>query len=182
LVVDIYVEIDHAGDVGLSENGVVERVESGDHAPVAHYLGVQELAFGHAVLAAQRAFQFGKQFVHADGGQEAETAQIHRKQRDLAPADGAHGGEQGAVAAQHDHQVTAFGHVGPRKTGHTAAVECGRLVDPRGDAAIVQPLEQPRNQRDPGWRVRFGNHPDGPNDGHRGETPCSLRRRGWGYP
>ena len=46
-----------------------------------------------------------------DGGEEAEAAQVDGEQRDLAPPDGARGGEQRAVAAQHDDQIAALGHL-----------------------------------------------------------------------
>jgi hypothetical protein len=60
----------------------------------------------------------------------------------ISAADGAGGGEQRAVAAQHDHQVAAFGNLGARHAG-AAARSGGLLVAAHGDAALVQPLEQP---------------------------------------
>ena len=114
----------------------------------AHHLGVQQLALGDAVLAAQGALQFGIQLVDGDGGEKAEAAEVHREQRDLAPSDGARGGEQRAVAAQHDHQVAALGHFVARHAGDAAGVDtrCPRRMRTR-DAALVQPLDQLGHQR-----------------------------------
>src|SRR5262249_19950996 len=65
------------------------------------------------MLAGQRAFELGEDFVQRDRGEEAEAAEVYRKQRDLAAADGARRGEQRPVATQHDHQIAAFRNVGP---------------------------------------------------------------------
>ena len=94
------------------------------------------------MLAAQRALQFGVEFVDRDRGEEAEAAQIHREQRDLAPPDGARRGEQRAVAAQHDHQVAAFRHLLARQSRDAAGVDGGLFVDADRDAALLQPLDQ----------------------------------------
>src|ERR1035438_957888 len=52
-----------------------------------------------------------------------------------------------------------------------------------GDGALDEGGLEPdldRHQGAGGGCVRLGNDADGFNDGHRGETPCSLRRRRWG--
>ena len=79
----------------------------------------QQLALGDAMLAAQGALEFGIQLVDRDRGEKAEAAEIHREQRNLAAADGARRGEQRAVAAQHDDQVAAFGHLLARQCPST---------------------------------------------------------------
>ena len=178
--VDVNVQIDHAGDVGLAEHGVIQGVIRRDHLVAALDFGVQEAAFGDAMLAAEGAFQFGKELVDGDGGEEAEAAEVDGEERDFAAADGSGGGEQGAVAAEHDDQVAAFGDFMARHAGGEG-VDGGFLIDAGGDAALSQPFEQLGRQLDGGWGVGLGDDSHGLNDGHRGETPDSLRRREWGW-
>ena len=191
LVVDVDVQIDHAGDGGFGEHHIVERLVARDDRAVAAHLGVQQLAAADAVLAAQGALQFGKQLVDGDGGQESEAAQIDGEQRDLAAADGARGGEQRAVAAQHDHQVAAFGHVVARQTvGARRRRRRSLRRSARGCRALRArraAWARHRRGRTAGlemmptvWRMAIA---DGRlNDGHRAGTPCSLPRPEWGFP
>ena len=71
-----------------------------------------------------------------------EAAEVHGKQRDLAPADGARGGEQRAVAAQHDDQVAALRHVFARQAVAAPAYAAVSSSQPHCDAALLQPLDQ----------------------------------------
>ena len=144
LLVHVRVQIDHAGDGGFGQHGVVEGFVGGHHLPAAHHFGGQQLALGDAVLAAEGALQLGVQLVDGDGGQEAQAAEVHGEERGLAPADGARGGEQGAIAAEHDDQVAAFGNFVPRDAAGArwAGVESGLLVDANGHAAAAQPLDE----------------------------------------
>ena len=97
------------------------------------------------MLAAEGALQFGEKFVHADGGEKAQAAEIDGEQRNLAAADGARGGEQRAIAAQHDDQIAAFGHVLARECRFEAAcIGRGLFVGAHGDAARAQPLDKLR--------------------------------------
>src|ERR1035437_580566 len=130
--------------------------------------------------AAEGAPHWGIQLTPRDGGEEPRPAEIDGKQGNLAPPDGAGRREQRAIAAQHDHQVAGFHHLLARQAGDTPGVDAGLLVDAHRDAAVAQPFDQLGYQAAGGGRGRLGNDADGLYDGHRGETPCSLRRRRWG--
>ncbi len=168
---------------GFGEHGVVERFVVGHDFPVAQHLRVQQLAPLNAMLAAEGALQFGEQFGHADGGEKTQAAEIDGEQRNLAAADGAGGGKQRAVAAQHDDQIAALGNVLAREA-FEAVVEIGRglFVGADGDAARAQPLHKLGHNRAGRRRIRFGEDSDCANGGHGAETPCSLPRLGSGYP
>ena len=105
----------------LGEHRIVQRFVGSDGFAVAHHLGAQHAPLGDAMFAAEGALQFRVNIVDGDGGEKSQAAQIDGKQRDLALADGARGREQRAVAAQHDHQVAAFGHIGARNAGSPPA-------------------------------------------------------------
>jgi hypothetical protein len=136
-------QVDDARDGGFGKDHVVERFVARDHRVAAAHLGVQQLASADAMLAAEGALQFGIQFVDGDGGEETEAAQIHGEQGDLAVADGAGGGEQRAVAAQHDHQIAAFGHFRARETVAPRGVDGGAFVVAHTDSAGFEPGQQP---------------------------------------
>src|SRR5579883_2041701 len=76
LIVHVGIEIDHAGERGLGEHGVVEGIVGGDGAAVAEHFGGEQLAARDAVFAAEGALELGVDLVDGDGGQEPEAAEI----------------------------------------------------------------------------------------------------------
>src|SRR5207245_2407559 len=100
----------------------------------------------------------------------------HGEQRNFAAADGAGGGEQRSVAAEHDHQVAAFRNFLARMRLASWGVGGGFLIAARTDAALSEPLDQIGNQLHRRWHIGLRKNADRPNVGHTGEIPYSLPR------
>ena len=110
LLIHVRLQVDHAGDLGLSDDDVVQRLVRLERLAAAHQFPVQHFARHHALLAAKGPLQLRIKLIQRDGGQESQAAQIHRKDRNHAAGHGARRRQQRAVASQHDHQLRAFRH------------------------------------------------------------------------
>ena len=129
----------------------------------------------------KRALQLRIKLIESDGGQEAQAAQVHGKDRDLAAGHRARRGEQRSVAAQHDHQLRALGDLS-RAAARPLLSEIARglVVQPRFNAALVPPRDQFRHD---GGRVRdarLRDDADHFNVWHVRGTPGCLPRPGSG--
>src|SRR5580658_3518364 len=112
---------------------------------------MQHAPRNHALLAAEHAFELGIELIESDGGEESQTAQVYRKNWDLAPGQCAGRSQERAIAAQHDHQLRAFRHLFPGQSGVALEITRGLMVQPRFYAALLPPRHQ--LQQD-GGRVR----------------------------
>src|SRR5262245_20947259 len=98
-----------------------------DAAIAAQKLDFQHLALSDAMLAADRSFQFRKHFVDCNSREKAQTAEVDRKQRNLAAADRAGSRQERTVAAEHDRQIAAFRDLQPGK-GFAVCGVSGRFL------------------------------------------------------
>ena len=82
---------------------------SAQQLPVAVQFHVQQQALLDAKLAAQDGWQDVEGFSRRDVRQKTQSTQIDAQQRNVQSRQDARGGQQRAIAAQHDTQVGAFG-------------------------------------------------------------------------
>ena len=162
--VDGDIEIEHAGQRRLVGDGVVQRALLFGRLSVVDDFRVEHHAVAGAMLAGQHAFEHGVEFVQRDASQKAEAAEIDREDREIVAVHGAGGGEQGAVAAEHDQQIN-FGRHFFAGQGRTVGVQGGRgaRVDEGFDFARMQPIAQRRNDRGHHIRDGFADDAGGPN-------------------
>ncbi|MNH27918.1 hypothetical protein D3C79_880470 [compost metagenome] len=87
------------------QHHVVQRITLADGFVVAAYLGLQQEAVFHQVVAVEHFGDLLFQLVGADVGEEAQVASVDAQHRNVVPGQGAGGAQQAAVAADHDDQV-----------------------------------------------------------------------------
>ena len=162
--VDGDIEIEHAGQRRLVGDGVVQRALLFGRLSEMNDFRVEHHTVAGAMLAGQHAFEYGVEFVQRDARQKAEAAEIDREDREIVAVHGAGGGEQGAVAAEHDQQIN-FGRHFFAGQGRTVGVQGGRgaRVDEGFDFARMQPIAQRRNDRGHHIRDGFADDAGGPN-------------------
>ena len=101
-------EVDDARERALGDHDVVERPgASAATAPRRSVRGMQHHPLVELRRAVEHRFQRVVQFGKRDLGEEAEAAEVHAEDRDVAPGwrDASGHAEQRAVAAEHDDQV-----------------------------------------------------------------------------
>ena len=143
----------------------------------AHEIGTQAASgslAADAVFAFECALELGVEFFDRDRGQEAEPAKVDGKQWDVAAGDGAGGGKQRSVAAQHDDQVAAVGHVVARHRRLARRIGRGGFIGAHRQAAAVQPRQQFRHDLLGLPDLRLGDDSEVPDRTHTAGTLCCL--------
>jgi hypothetical protein len=140
------IEIKHARERGLGDNGVVERLLALDDLTVANQFGLEHHARADAVFSGEDLFEQGNCLVKSYAGHEAHAAEIDGEDGHFALDELARGGEKRAVAAENDEHVHFGGHF--LRAGFffgriEAGGPCG--VEENFNAAFAQPLHDARN-------------------------------------
>ncbi len=137
VVVDVCVEIDHAGEFGFGDDDVIEGGIGADRFAVAPEFAIDHAAAADAMFAGDGAFQFGVEFFFANGGEEAEVAEVNGEDGDIVTGDSAGGGKKRAVTAENDEQFDAFGEFFAAEEFGIASILGGELVAAVAHAAFV---------------------------------------------
>ena len=154
-------EVAHARDVALGDDGVVERVIGGVRRGAAPQLGAQHGAAVELVAALAPAVQGSVEVGEPHLGEEAEIAEVGAEDGRAGGGKGACGGQERAVAAEHDDQLGLLG-------GEFLAVDRGRArgigpaleIEHRLITAVAQPADQLGQQAGELFLVRLANDGD----------------------
>ena len=84
VIVDIRIQIDHAGEFGFGDDDIIESRVSTDSLPIAADFAIDHAAPSDAMFAAQCAVELGIKILHLNGSKEAQMAKIDGKKRNLA--------------------------------------------------------------------------------------------------
>jgi hypothetical protein len=105
LAVDAQIELDHAAQLALVDDHVVERHGVEDPPPAPPHLGVEEHPGFFGVAAGEDLADLLEGHLAGDVGEKAEPALIDARQRHVVFGQAAGAVEQGAVTAEHHGQV-----------------------------------------------------------------------------
>src|ERR1700719_4549337 len=93
------------GDCSLPYHDVVQRLIAGDHRFAAAHFAMHHGADINSARALKNALERGVEIFERDFGEKSQRAKIYSYDWNASRSDGAGGGEQGAVTAEHDDEL-----------------------------------------------------------------------------
>jgi hypothetical protein len=162
IVVDEELELDHASESALINDGIVQDVLAIEHLAVAQKFDLEHDALAHGRAAGEGLFERGVEFVDGEAGQKAEAAHVDGKNGDATSCGDARGGEERAISAENEKDFRFVGKLLARMAlGRIRQSGSGFFIVHHAQALRFEPMEQRRDDCGEIGAARTRNHADG---------------------